>query len=182
MPRLFSALEITDNVASQLELMRGGIPGARWIERDAYHVTLRFYGDMDDRTANDLAEELARIECGPFEISLKELGYFGGAKPHSLHVKVTENEALSRLQSATERAARGLNVKLDRRKFMPHVTIARLKDAQSGDVEAFINQHNLYRSEEIEVERFVLMSARSSRGGGPYVVEEAYDLWPVRTN
>ena len=48
MPRLFTALEIPRNAAMSLSLLRGGLPGARWIDVENYHITLRFIGDVDD--------------------------------------------------------------------------------------------------------------------------------------
>ena len=45
MPRLFTALEIPDDVREQLSLLRGGLPGARWIDAENYHITLRFVGE-----------------------------------------------------------------------------------------------------------------------------------------
>ena len=29
-------------------MLRGGLPGARWIDPENYHLTLRFIGDVDD--------------------------------------------------------------------------------------------------------------------------------------
>jgi 2'-5' RNA ligase len=60
MPRQFTALELPDGVVSQLALMRGG-GGARWLEPEDYHVTLRFIGDIDTRAARDIAETLGDI-------------------------------------------------------------------------------------------------------------------------
>ena len=51
MPRLFTGLELPGAVAGQLALMRGGVAGARWLEPEDYHITLRFIGDIDARTA-----------------------------------------------------------------------------------------------------------------------------------
>jgi len=48
MPRLFTGLEIPPQVAQSLAMMRGGLPGARWIDPENYHLTLRFIGDIDD--------------------------------------------------------------------------------------------------------------------------------------
>ena len=56
MPRLFTALEVPRSVALGLSLLKGGLPGARWIDPENYHITLRFVGDIDDRRADDLAE------------------------------------------------------------------------------------------------------------------------------
>ncbi len=55
MPRLFTGLEIPPLVAQSLSMMRGGLPGARWIDPENYHLTLRFIGDIDDALAHEIA-------------------------------------------------------------------------------------------------------------------------------
>ena len=61
MPRLFTGLELPRAVVGQLALTRGGIVGARWLEPEDYHVTLRFIGDVDGRAAREIAETLGDI-------------------------------------------------------------------------------------------------------------------------
>ena len=53
MPRLFTGVELPDDVALDLDFMKGGIIGARWIDRESFHITLRFIGDIDDSLARD---------------------------------------------------------------------------------------------------------------------------------
>ena len=55
MPRLFTGIEIPASVAQSLSMMRGGLPGARWIDSENYHLTLRFIGDIDDGLAHEIA-------------------------------------------------------------------------------------------------------------------------------
>ena len=64
MPRLFTALEIPPHVAQSLAMMRGGLPGARWIDPGNYHLTLRFIGDIDDALAHEIAGMLGRVRRG----------------------------------------------------------------------------------------------------------------------
>ena len=78
MPRLFTGLEIPGDVAFDLDLMRGGIAGARWIDRDSYHMTLRFIGDIDEGLAREIAYELEGVEARPFHLRLSGCGAFGG--------------------------------------------------------------------------------------------------------
>ena len=54
MPRLFTALEIPASIGDSLAFLRGGLPGARWISPENYHITLRFIGDIDDSLARDI--------------------------------------------------------------------------------------------------------------------------------
>jgi len=176
MPRLFTGLEIPEDVAFDLFLMQGGISGARWIDRESYHITLRFIGDIDEGLAREIGYELEGVEAKPFQLRLAGCGAFGGNKPHTLYAGVEENAELRRRQAIHERICQVLGLPPDPRKFAPHVTLARLKDPDPQALHRFIASHNLYRSRVFGVARFVLFSSRPSRGGGPYAVEESYQL------
>lgn len=177
MPRLFTGVELPPDVALDLSIMRGGIEGARWIDPESYHVTLRFAGDIPDRVAAELSHELSRVVAmPPFTISLAGMGVFGTRKPHSLYVKVEENPELRRLQAMHERVCQSLGLAPEPRKFIPHVTLARLRHADKHQIMDYAHSHNLYRSRAFEVSQFVLFSSRASRGGGPYCREEVYPL------
>ena len=54
MPRLFTGIEIPPEITLALSQFRGGLPGARWVDPENYHITLRFIGDIDDRMARDV--------------------------------------------------------------------------------------------------------------------------------
>lgn len=176
MPRLFTGLDIPDDVAFDLDLMRGGISGARWIDRESYHLTLRFIGDIDEGLAREISYELEGVEAKPFKLRLCGCGVFGGNKPHTLYAVIEESAELRRLHAIHERICQALGLPPEPRKFAPHVTLARLKDPDLQALHRFIASHNLYRSRVFEVARFVLFSSRPSRGGGPYAVEESYRL------
>ena len=177
MPRLFTGVELPSDVGQDLAIMKGGIEGARWIDPDNYHLTLRFIGDIPDRAADELTRELQRVVAMPaFNIELAGMGVFGTKKPHSLHVRVAESPDLRRLQAMHERVCQSLGMPPEQRKFTPHVTLARLRGALPSQVQAYVSAHNLYRSRRFDVSQFVLFSARASRGGGPYGREEVYPL------
>ena len=126
MPRLFTGVEIPADVAQDLAIMKGGIEGARWIDPDNYHLTLRFVGDIPDRMADELTAELQRVVAMPaFNLKLAGMGFFGTRKPHSLHVKAAESPDLRRLQAMHERVCQSVGLPPEQRKFMPHVTLAR---------------------------------------------------------
>ncbi|HEV7261300.1 MAG TPA: RNA 2',3'-cyclic phosphodiesterase [Bosea sp. (in: a-proteobacteria)] len=182
MPRLFTALEIPAEVASALTLHRGGLAGARWIEPADYHITLRFLGDVDRRTANDLDEFLADIRSYPFEVTLDALGSFGGDKPRAVFARVQPTPRLSELQADLERLTRRLGLPPEGRKFVPHVTLARLRDTSPIDVAHYLSLHPIIRPISFTARRLALMSSRDSVGGGPYVLEAAYPLGPSYPN
>jgi RNA 2',3'-cyclic 3'-phosphodiesterase len=179
MLRLFTGIEVPQDACLDLKIMQGGISGARWMEASDFHITLRFIGDIDDGLGRELAYALERIEVKPFSISLKGVDVFGGNKPHAIIVHVEENAELRRLQLVHERVCQSLGLDPESRKFVPHVTLARLRDTDPKDLRNFIESHALYRSKPFTVERFVLYSSRPSRGGGPYAVEETYSMVPA---
>jgi 2'-5' RNA ligase len=176
MPRLFTALEIPRHVAESLSMMRGGLPGARWIDPKNYHLTLRFIGDIDDALARDIAGLLGRVQRRPFELRLDGLSSFGGRKPRALVASATAVTPLLELQAEQERLLQRLGLEPEGRKYIPHVTLARLRDTSSWQVADYLSARGHFRSASFEVSRFVLFSSRSSVGGGPYVVEADYPL------
>src|SRR4029079_16567897 len=98
MPRLFTALEIPDDVRNAISATRGGLPGARWIDTQNYHVTLRFIGDVDDSVALEVASLLGRVRRGAFELHLDGVTSFGGKKPRAIVATVASSPALMEAQ------------------------------------------------------------------------------------
>lgn len=176
MPRLFTALEVPRDAALSLSLLRGGLPGARWIDVENYHLTLRFFGDIEGHVADEIANALDRIRRPAFTLKLSGVGAFGSKKPHSILANVAPSAELMQLQGEIERICQRLGLPADARKFVPHVTLARLRNASTHDVAHYLSARGNFTTVPFKVGRFVLMSSKDSVGGGPYVVEEA---WPL---
>lgn len=177
MPRLFIALEVPRNAAMSLSLLRGGLPGARWIDVENFHITLRFIGDIDGRTADEVVDKLDRIERPEFQLGLSGIGSFGSKKPHSVFAGVTQAPEMYALQGEIERICQRLGLPADPRKFTPHVTLARLRNARPEDVAHYLSGRGNFYTNTFTVNRFVLMSSKESVGGGPYVTEEVFPLY-----
>lgn len=176
MPRLFTAIEIPREVGLGLSMLRGGLSGARWIDPENYHVTLRFVGDVDDATGRDIMLMLGQVRRPAFDLTLDGLDQFGGHKPRAVFAAVRPTPALTELQAEQERIMQRLGLGAEGRNFKPHVTLARLRDASSRQVADYLATRGPYRSQTFHVPRFVLFSSRDSVGGGPYLVEAAYPL------
>ncbi len=176
MPRLFTGLEIPVEVCQTLSNLRGGLPGARWIDPENYHVTLRFIGDIDGISANEIASMLFRVDRKPFEVKVQGLQSFGGRKPRAVVATIAPSKPLMDLQAELERLMQRIGLDPEGRKFIPHVTLARLHDATDRDVADYLSLRGYFPSKTFTAERFVLFSSRASTGGGPYVVEDAYEL------
>lgn len=176
MPRLFTALEVPPAIAESLARMRGGVSGARWIDVENYHITLRFIGDVDDAFARDIANALAFIRRPELTVTLDGLDSFGGDRPRAIVVRARPDPALLEMQAEQERLLRRLGARAEPRKFTPHVTLARLRGASASGVAAYLGARGYFPPLRFMVDRFVLFSSRDSVGGGPYVVEADYPL------
>ena len=181
MLRLFTGLEIPADVGQSLSMLRGGLPGARWIDPENYHVTLRFIGDVDDTVAHEVASMLGRVRREAFELRVEDLVSFGGRKPRAIvatlgPAKLGPAKALMELQAEHERLMQRVGLEPEGRKYIPHVTLARLRESSSRQVADYLALRAPFRSPPFKVSRFVLFSSRASVGGGPYVVEAAYPL------
>jgi len=176
MPRLFTGLEIPREVAEALAMLRGGLPGARWIDPENYHMTLRFIGDIDDAMAREIAFMLGKVKRRAFTFHFDGVSSFGGRRPRAVIAAVTPMAPLIELQAEHERIMQRVGLEAEGRKFSPHVTLARLRDSSSRQVADYLATRGPLNFLSVPVERFVLFSSRASVGGGPYVVEAAYPL------
>jgi 2'-5' RNA ligase len=176
MPRIFTGLEVPAAVGRELSMLRGGLPGARWIDPENYHVTLRFIGDVDDVVAHEVASTLGMVRRTELELRFDGLTSFGGRRPRALVATVAPSQALMDLQAEHERLLRRIGLEPEARKYTPHVTLARLRETSSRQVADYLSARVLFGMLPFRVSRFVLFSSRSSTGGGPYVVEVAYPL------
>ena len=176
MPRLFAGLVIPTSISSLLSLQKGGLYGARWVDESNYHITLRFMGDVDYSLANEIVFEMSQIQYPEFDLALKGFGAFGAKKPHSVFAAVQNSEDLCRLHRELERRMKKIGLKPDKHDYTPHVTLARLNKNEAVDVANYLSMRGNFRTEQFNVPRFVLYSAKESIGGGPYVVEETFDL------
>ena len=135
MPRLFTGLEVPAEVGLALSMKRGGLTGARWIDPENYHITLRFIGDVDNTTADDVADSLDRLSNSmSFQVRLNHLASFGGNSPRALYAGVDVNENLALLHAELERVVQRAGLDPECRKFVTHVSMSRFRCSSSQDV------------------------------------------------
>ena len=174
--RLFVALSIPDPVAQQMLLLQGGVPGARWQSREQLHLTLRFIGEVDGRDARAIDDALAGIDAPAFHLQLHGVGQFGNKQPHTLWAAARPNETLDHLARKVDTAIRRVGQPQDAHKFMPHVTLARLKHPELDKVREWLVDHALSTSAEFTVDAFSLYSSKLTSDGSVYAIEQEYPL------
>jgi len=175
--RLFIALDLPWELKSRLALLCGGIPGARWIASENFHLTLRFIGEVYPSQAEEIDHALAAIRAPAFDLSLAGVGTFSKAgRPAALWVGADRNPTLEHLQTKIETALRRAGLEPERRRFAPHVTLARLDNIPEAKIAAYVQAHNLFRAAPVPMEHFTLFSSVLGRDGSVYTPEVEYAL------
>lgn len=182
MIRLFAALAVPPEIGGALQGRQTGIDGARWRPLAAFHVTLRFFGEIREDVARDLDQALLEIAALPFEIVLDGVGAFTDSDgPSAVWAGVEANTHLARLAAACERAARSAGLPADARRYRPHVTLAYLRRQDPAEVALWLETHARLRSPPIPITGFGLWSSHLSREGSHYRLEAEYPLGQAST-
>ncbi|MDK9719725.1 MAG: RNA 2',3'-cyclic phosphodiesterase [Rhodospirillales bacterium] len=178
MLRLFVGIDLPSSARESLSLLAAGLPGARWLAPETYHVTLAFIGDLDEGAAEELHEELSTVRGKDFLLELSGVGSFESkGKLRALWAGVVLSEPLAILQGRVAAACVRAGVKIEKRKFKPHVTLARFSEqpskAKLGD---WLAAHSLMRLQPLAVTSFVLFQSHLGREGAHYEALERYAL------
>jgi len=175
MPRSFIALPVPDDISDALSTLQSGVPDARWVPPENFHVTLCFAGEVQGGILRDLEEELLDIAGPPFPVSIAGVEQFStGKQPKALVALVEKSDRLDWLQQKVTTVARNCGIEVERRKFRPHITLARFeRGAETGHHSAqFMASFSTFRAGPWIAQDFALYSSRS----GLYLAEAIYDL------
>lgn len=175
--RLFVAIALPDTLRSRLRDLCNGLPGARWVAPENLHLTLRFIGEVEGHHAEDIDAALSGIHLPRFSLTLSGVGDFGnGRRLRSVWVGVEPSEMLERPQAKVEQAVQRAGQPPEKRKFKPHVTLARFKSHPGGRLESYFAARSLFRCEPFEVTELTLYSSYLSHEGAIYSPEAVYPL------
>ena len=177
MHRFFVGIDLPTATRDRLAGLCRGIFGARWLQPDQLHLTLRFIGEVDGPTFHDVAEALGAIRLPRFELQLKGVGHFPSrGKPRLLWAGVMPSDMLTRLRNAIERAVLDASVVPYARRFTPHVTLVRLMPARRSEIPSFLPEHNLFASAPIPISELYLYSSWLGSKQALHRIEASYPL------
>ena len=147
--RSFIAIELPDEVKSGLDdlqarLKTGQPPSMKWVNPNSIHLTLKFLGDVATDQINGITKVMAAAARGivPFPLEVRKLGVF----PNPRRVQVVwvrvggDLAQLSQLQRRIESNLVPLGYTPEVRKFIPHLTLARLREQATPDERESLGQ------------------------------------------
>lgn len=176
MYRLFAALPVSTEITDRLVELQKGLLGASWRPPRNFHITLRYFGDVSYELARDLDAALAEISAPQMSLSIEGVGSFGRREPHAIWARVRETDELRALSGACERAARRLGLQMDRKPFIPHITLAYLHNILPQDVDIWREANSGFIGGDMWADRFHLYSSHYGQGPSRYVAEADYPL------
>jgi RNA 2',3'-cyclic 3'-phosphodiesterase len=175
--RLFLGIDLPDEVDLDIQIMAGGIPGARWQTPEQLHLTLHFLGEVDGGDARRLAAALDELEAPAFTMQLRGAGVFPLRGPaRTLWLGVAEPDPVRLVHDRSARLLDELGFDRERRKFHPHVTIARLHNADLRRLGEWVAGHALVASASFPVSELRLYSSVLSHSGAKYRTEAVVPL------
>ena len=176
MLRLFVGIEFPPELKLRLSLLSTGMPGARWVDAGNFHLTLRFIGEVGRDVATDIDDALGRLRARRFTLQLAGTGVFGGDRPRALWVGVEREPELVSLHGKIEQALIRIGLDPEPRKFVPHVTLARLRDPALDELGDFLAANARFRAAPLPVEHFSLIASFPTKAGSIYEDQADYPL------
>ena len=176
MHRLFVACRPPPFVRAQLTAMMGGVEGANWQRDEQLHITLRFIGEVDSRTANDVASALEAVHASPLTLRLSGIGTFDQrGRIHTLWAGVEPKGPITQLHHKIDRALARAGLVPDERAYLPHVTLARF-GARLGDLSALAAAQAGFATQPFSVDQFSLYESLRTDDGMHYQAVADYPL------
>jgi len=175
MIRVFIGLDLPEDIKRSLGLLKSPVRGAKWVPLENLHITVRFIGEVSENTLQIIKEELREISFYNFKVKLKDIGHFSAkSSPKIIWAGVEPIEEIMELRERIDEALSRVNIPLEKKKYIPHLTLARLKGSQFPDVAEYLQQGMGFFTREFEVGEMILFSSKQKEEGSVYSVEEIF--------
>lgn len=166
--RLFFGIRPPSPIRNTLRGVMSGVSNARWQDDTQLHVTLRYIGEVDTPLAEDIADAASRLSFEPFEAGIAGVGFFEKKnRPALLYARIVPTEPLMRFQRKLERVLQQCGLEPETRKFVPHITLARLNTA-SGPLAPFLAQHESLTLGPWQINDYILYESTLREQGSLY--------------
>jgi 2'-5' RNA ligase len=134
--RAFLAFEISAPVKEYLQgvvrVMASRVTGVRWVKSEDRHITVKFFGEIEEAMAKSIREKLSGLESkfGPFEATIKGVDAFPNKRRVRVIVVALEKgvDIAKTIFHDIEDVLSTLGIEGEKRDFTPHITLGRRKE------------------------------------------------------
>lgn len=179
MIRAFLAIALPDDIRHRLSLLQYLLPLPAPVDDESLHLTLSFLGDQPDDMLQALHESLTDLTLPPFDLTLKGVGLFGGAKPRLAYAAVQPCDGLTRLQTKVETTARRVGITVASHRYVPHITLGRFKAMPAEAVislERALVEHAAFHCAPFAVTEYSLFASHQGPKHGWYEILADFPL------
>jgi 2'-5' RNA ligase len=182
--RLFVAVDLPDVVRAALAALAAPLPDVAWTRPEQLHLTLRFLGDTEEERIPAIETELAAVRVEPFVLPVEGTGIFpprglprvlwaglGRAHPRLFQLRQKVDDALLRV-----------DMNLEMRSFLPHITLGRIRATPVPDEAAqralaeFLRRHRAFEAPPFRVASFRLYASELRPAGAVHTVLREFSL------
>jgi 2'-5' RNA ligase len=132
MVRTFIALELSGEIREQLKeaqsVLRGSTSRLTFVDPPLIHITVKFLGDVEEKTLVQVQDVLKKISFSPFPVKAGEVTVNNPRRPHTVWCAISDGGNGEHLLGLIESALSPLGFTREERRFTPHATVARVKD------------------------------------------------------
>lgn len=177
MIRLFIALPVPKEIKPFLHRMGCSLPYAKPVPEEQIHLTLRFIGDVEGAGFLDIKQSLTTVTVNSFGMTIQGVGHFPPrGKPRVVWAGVRPVEPIQTLKRRIDTCLKTCGLAPDKRKFSPHITLARLKGTPIKRVTEFLADNSFVYFDEFQIKSFQLYSSRLTQKGAIHTLEATYPL------
>jgi 2'-5' RNA ligase len=179
MIRAFAALPLPEDLRARLARLALALDLPDPLPEANYHLTLAFLGEVPEPVLEDAHYAFEALRALAFPLTLSGVGVFGGAELRAVYAGVRPEPALEKLAAKVSQAARQAGIRLDARRFVPHVTLARLKPGSfdPSHLERAIAAHTAFAAPPVTADGFALFRSHRGKSGAFYEELARYPLF-----
>jgi 2'-5' RNA ligase len=184
--RTFIAIDIGKTVAGNIGGLQDELrdyldpeqEGIKWVDPEGIHLTLKFLGDVEEGEIAGISEVVAQTveNFKKFTIQVKKVSSFG-RPPRVIWIGVNVSDILCRLQSRLDTRFAKIGFEADEKKFVPHLTLCRVKDFAVGkQLKKIIRGFEGFSAGKIQVKSLCVYKSELTKTGPEYTLISRNDL------
>lgn len=178
--RVFFAINLPTKIQAEIDKLNKNLqkklPKANWVKKENIHLTIKFVGDVNNNELRLLEVTAEKIiqDKKQFSVDIKNLSLFPASHPRVVSLGLESDDLINFAESFIKQIDRIDFVKAEQRGWLPHITLARIKENFESEHFEVIEQSKYESS--FKVKSLDLMSSELTPQGPMYKVVKSFPL------